>query len=267
LTSRPPHDCGAAASPSAGTRVQRCSLTLTSPLAGAGSVSLPSLSLSLSAGGAGTMGSYNATVLMKASECDSTTTMASLKGKNACSTGYGKTAGWQTPIGLMLDNGVMPIVSHPSFVHPRMRTRVPWQRGRRLHINSDGLHLRGESGDKRVPGVCRACAGRACSDVKVANRTNQGLDTGRESMALERWTAPRRSRRTCSPRCGPQSWGDKISAGVAKRRRELVLPRFATWSSCAGRVCRAARRPRGRPLAPSSSCLSPAVFGVATRCR
>jgi len=59
----------------------------------------------------GTMGSYNATVLMKASECDSTTTMASLKGKNACSTGYGKTAGWQTPIGLMLDNGVMPIVN------------------------------------------------------------------------------------------------------------------------------------------------------------
>jgi len=76
------------------------------------------------------MGSYNATVVMKASQCDSTTTMASLKGMNACSTGYGKTAGWQTPIGLMLDNGVMPIVraSPPCiYIHTATRPACVWE--------------------------------------------------------------------------------------------------------------------------------------------
>ena len=62
----------------------------------------------------GTLGSYNATVLMRAAQCDSTTTLASLQGKKACSTGYGKTAGWKTPMGILLDSGVMPIVR--SFV-------------------------------------------------------------------------------------------------------------------------------------------------------
>jgi hypothetical protein len=47
--------------------------------------------------------------------------------------------------------------------------------------------------------------------------------TRRQKMALERWTTPKLSRRTCSPRYGLQSWRGK-SAGVAKRPRELVSP-------------------------------------------
>jgi hypothetical protein len=43
--------------------------------------------------------------------------------------------------------------------------------------------------------------------------------TGRQRMGLERWTNPKLSRRTCSPRYGlPSCRG--ISAGVAKRPRE-----------------------------------------------
>jgi hypothetical protein len=38
-------------------------------------------------------------------------------------------------------------------------------------------------------------------------------------MVLERWTNPKLSRRTCSPRYGLRSWRGK-SAGVAKRPRE-----------------------------------------------
>jgi hypothetical protein len=43
--------------------------------------------------------------------------------------------------------------------------------------------------------------------------------TGRQRMALERWTNPKPQRRACSPRYGVPLCGGK-SAGVAKRRRE-----------------------------------------------
>jgi hypothetical protein len=51
-----------------------------------------------------------------------------------------------------------------------------------------------------------------------------GFGTGRQKMALERWTNPKRPRRTCSPRHGLQSCRRK-SAGVAKRPRERSRPR------------------------------------------
>ena len=43
--------------------------------------------------------------------------------------------------------------------------------------------------------------------------------TGRQKLALGRWTTPKLSRRTCSPRHGPQSCRGK-PAGVAKLPRE-----------------------------------------------
>ena len=48
-----------------------------------------------------------------------------------------------------------------------------------------------------------------------------GFGTGRQKMALERWTIPKLQRRTCSPRYGRPYWR-KNSAGVAKRPRELI---------------------------------------------
>jgi melanoma-associated antigen p97 len=59
----------------------------------------------------GSPGSYKATVYIKADQCTPTTSMAILKGKRACSTGYRKTAGWRIPIGKMMASGAMPIVS------------------------------------------------------------------------------------------------------------------------------------------------------------
>jgi hypothetical protein len=54
-------------------------------------------------------------------------------------------------------------------------------------------------------------------------------------MALERWTNPRLSRRTCTCEFGLQLWRGK-SAGAAKRPRELISHpksevRFATFAS------------------------------------
>jgi melanoma-associated antigen p97 len=43
-------------------------------------------------------------------------TLQSLKGANMCSTGYRKTAGWIAPIGMMIESGVMEIVSDDPTV-------------------------------------------------------------------------------------------------------------------------------------------------------
>ena len=51
-------------------------------------------------------------VAMKADQCTASTTLESLRGKRACSTGYRKTAGWRMPIGRLLKDGVMDEVIH-----------------------------------------------------------------------------------------------------------------------------------------------------------
>jgi hypothetical protein len=87
------------------------------------------------------------------------------------------------------------------------------------------------------------------SDAQVANRDALGFGTGRQKTMHERWTNPKRSRRTCSPRYGLQSCRAK-SAGVAKRPRELLSPpkpltlRFATFSSLYGRTATHLPKPR-----------------------
>jgi hypothetical protein len=72
---------------------------------------------------------------------------------------------------------------------------------------------------------------------KRAKGANRRDSTGRQKMVLERWTTPKLSRRSWSPRYGVQSCRRK-SAGVAKRSRELIPPhpksltvRFATFPS------------------------------------
>jgi hypothetical protein len=72
---------------------------------------------------------------------------------------------------------------------------------------------------------------------KRAKGVNHRDSTGRQKMVLERWTTPKLSRRSWSPRYGVQSCRRK-SAGVAKRSRELIPPhpksltvRFATFPS------------------------------------
>lgn len=60
-------------------------------------------------GGGGT--EYHTVVAMKANQCTASTTLESLRGKRACSTGYRKTAGWRMPIGRLLKDGVMDEVN------------------------------------------------------------------------------------------------------------------------------------------------------------
>jgi hypothetical protein len=53
----------------------------------------------------------------------------------------------------------------------------------------------------------------------VVRRKSQGYALRDRKWTLERWTNPKRSRRTCNPRYGLHSWRGK-SVGVAKRPRE-----------------------------------------------
>jgi hypothetical protein len=59
------------------------------------------------------------------------------------------------------------------------------------------------------------------SDAKHMRIVTLGFGTGRQKMALERWTTPKLSRRTCAYEYGLQSCRGK-SAGVAKRPRDRV---------------------------------------------
>jgi hypothetical protein len=88
---------------------------------------------------------------------------------------------------------------------------------------------------------CRPC--RQCSTHLL------GFGTGRQKMALERWTKPKHSRRTCSSRYRLQSRRGK-SAGVAKRPRKRASTRKPNvrFANCCivcavdGAVVRHARR-------------------------
>jgi hypothetical protein len=74
-----------------------------------------------------------------------------------------------------------------------------------------------------------------------------GLGTGRQKMAFEQWTNPKRSRRTCTCEYGVQSRGGN-SAGVAKPPRERSPsrnPHRHRWT------------PRGTPSVRSTSLTYP----------
>jgi hypothetical protein len=93
----------------------------------------------------------------------------------------------------------------------------------------------------------------------------EGFARGDRKLALERWTTPKRLRRTCCPRYGPQSRRGK-PAGVAKRPRELLshpkpsLPfRFATFFAYGVGQC--GREERKRKPAPRLALVSPVARG------
>lgn len=55
---------------------------------------------------------YYAVAVVKKDFCaDANVTLKSLQGKNACFTGYQRTAGWVVPVGVMLNENVMPYVA------------------------------------------------------------------------------------------------------------------------------------------------------------
>ncbi len=62
-------------------------------------------------GGVG-FGEYYSVAIVPKAFCDgsSNKTLADLKGKHACMTGYGRSAGWALPMGQMLSRGIIPSV-------------------------------------------------------------------------------------------------------------------------------------------------------------
>ncbi len=55
---------------------------------------------------------YYSVAIVKKDMCTSpNVSLASLKGKNACFTGYQRTAGWVVPVGVLLNSNVMPYIS------------------------------------------------------------------------------------------------------------------------------------------------------------
>jgi hypothetical protein len=146
---------------------------------------------------------------------------------------------------------------------------VHWQRGLsveqvlREQAARDGHHAAQPPVAAELPRHAhrhRAAVGEPCSDAKVANRTAQGL----ARRGLGRWTSRKRSRQTCSPRYGLQSWR-RESAGVAISHPKSLQCRFATfihrrptfpWSTHA--PCRGqAHRANGCASTPSRACAAP----------
>jgi melanoma-associated antigen p97 len=52
---------------------------------------------------------YHAIAIVKKSACPKS--LADLKGKRSCHTGYGRSAGWVLPMSTLLDANIMPVVS------------------------------------------------------------------------------------------------------------------------------------------------------------
>jgi hypothetical protein len=84
-------------------------------------------------------------------------------------------------------------------------------------------HSASPTGGVRVSGPsntpCWVCRGQLPQRLAIPRRESCESDTGRQKMPLERGTKPKRSRRTCSPRYGLQSYR-RGWEGVAKRPRE-----------------------------------------------
>ena len=83
-----------------------------------------------------------------------------------------------------------------------------------------------------------------------------GFGTGREKVPLERGTNPKRSRRTCSPRHGLQSWGGKSTG----RETAISHPKSPIRNFFLGRGWRAV----GELLGPSCHAASPVPIAQTT---
>lgn len=60
---------------------------------------------------------YYAVAVVKQEFCTSDVSLESLRGKRACHTGYRKTAGWNMPVGYLVDSGVMSVKNSESGVN------------------------------------------------------------------------------------------------------------------------------------------------------
>lgn len=109
---------------------------------------------------------YHTVVAMKASQCTETTTLASLKGKKACSTGYRKTAGWRMPIGLLLKRRVMDEVDNECDANNDAESAAAFFSG----MCSPGAGDSSVVGDNTALGdkLCSACKSGQDSDFCVA---------------------------------------------------------------------------------------------------
>ena len=116
-------------------------------------------------------------------------------------------AGWRRPHGAS---------ANPKPIYDALVGRAPQFKGRQQHDSHELLRVLLDGLEVGAPFPCELtarCLHSAFCDATVANRTNR--------VALERWTNPKLSRRTCSPRYELQPWRRK-PAGVAKRPRELI---------------------------------------------
>ncbi len=59
---------------------------------------------------------YGVAVVRKEFCQDNQVTLADLKGRRSCHTGYRKTSGWTVPVGFMTDNGIMEVVNNDDSV-------------------------------------------------------------------------------------------------------------------------------------------------------
>jgi len=99
--------------------------------------------------------SYHTVVAMNADECTDKTTLASLKGKKACGTGYRKTAGWRMPIGTLLKKKIMPLVDNDCLVNNDAESAAAFFEG----MCAPGVALEENIGSNTAIGdkLCSSC--------------------------------------------------------------------------------------------------------------
>ncbi|KAL4428192.1 hypothetical protein ABPG75_002281 [Micractinium tetrahymenae] len=97
---------------------------------------------------------YYSVAVVPASFCTAGVTLASLKGKRSCHTGYRRTAGWSLPVGYLAGAGVMPPVNSDSTVNADAQSVAAFFSAT-CAPSEDGALTAGGKWD----GVCTACTG------------------------------------------------------------------------------------------------------------
>jgi melanoma-associated antigen p97 len=99
---------------------------------------------------------YYAVAVVKKEMCTADVTLDSLKGKNACHTGYRKTAGWNMPVGYLVDSKVMSVENSESGVNTDAESVAGFfSKVCAPRVTSDGPKSDGTSWEP----LCTACGG------------------------------------------------------------------------------------------------------------
>ncbi|KAI7836214.1 hypothetical protein COHA_009895 [Chlorella ohadii] len=210
--------------------------------------------------GALTGANYYSVALVDASFCTAGVTLASLKGKRACHTGYRRTAGWTLPIGLLAEENIMPAVNSNANVNADAESAAAFFSAVCAAGDTGAL----TSGGK-WDGVCSACKGdctaqdpyfdypgavrclmEGAGDVAFTKHSTP-LEVARDGSSPEAWaTKNKGDLRLLCPSGGCKTLEEFQSCNIATAPAYAVMTRADFRSSAGGQAAREALVAAGR---------------------